>query len=334
MSGSGFEIERWIEAHLDDEGGLPIPCLHQLAASSRGVLGGGPLPGAEEPEGPRVPDDLPRVIDAHVHLFDAPIFRAIWRWFEEHAWPVRYKLETPEVIAFLLGRGVSRIVALHYAHKPGMARAMNAYMAEVVRREPRVLGLATVLPGEEGAREILEEAFDLGLRGVKLHCHVQCFAPDDDALGEVFEACSARGLPLVMHAGREPKSPAYRCDPHALCGVERVERVLAEHPRLKLVVPHLGADEFAPYARLVERHDNLWLDTTMMLASYFEVEDPTPYLFARPDRLLYGTDFPNLPYAWDRELGRLARVGLDDDALERVLSRNAEELYGLVEEEP
>ena len=38
---------------------------------------------------------------------------------------------------------------------------------------PEVTGLATVLPGEEGAAKILTDAFDTGLRGVKLHCHVQ-----------------------------------------------------------------------------------------------------------------------------------------------------------------
>ena len=38
------------------------------------------------------------------------------------------------------------------------------------------------LPGEPDARGILERGFAMGLRGVKLHCHVQCFAPDDEAL--------------------------------------------------------------------------------------------------------------------------------------------------------
>lgn len=164
---------------------------------------------------------------------------------------------------------------------------------------------------------------------MKLHCHVQCFAPDDDALDEVYAACAERGLPLVMHAGREPKSPAYRCDPHLLCGAERTERVLRAYPGLRLVVPHLGADELGPYERLVERYDNLWLDTTMMLADYFPVEDASRLVRARPERVFYGTAFPNLPYAWDRELARLARLGLDDEALVRVLSANASQLYGL-----
>ena len=285
-----------------------------------------PLPGLDDEEGPRVDPALPEVVDAHVHLFDAPLFEAIWRWFDTHGWPIRYKLHTPDVVRFLLDRGVSRIVALHYAHKPGIARGMNAHVAAVARSEPRVTGLATVFPGEPGARAILDEAFASGLRGVKLHCHVQCFSPDDAALAEVYDACVAHDLPLVMHAGREPHSDAYRCDPRKLCAASRTEAVLRGWPRLRLLVPHLGADELDGYRRLLERHDNLWLDTTMVVGDYFEGIDPWPVIAARPERILYGTDFPNLPYAWDRELRALAR-GRDDRTLPALLGQNARELF-------
>jgi predicted TIM-barrel fold metal-dependent hydrolase len=286
-----------------------------------------PLPALEDEEGPRLPEGLPPVVDAHVHLFPDRVFEAVWRWFDQYGWPIRYKLHTPHVVSFLLSRGVSRVVALAYAHKPGMARALNAYMAEVVRDEPRVLGLATVMPGEEGAAAILAEAFASGLRGVKLHCHVQCFAPDASALHEVYAACAQAGRPLVMHAGREPASPHYKCDVYALCSAERVERVLKDHPTLKLCVPHLGADEFMAYERLLERYDTLWLDTTMVLADYFPMPLPRRLLEVRPERILYGTDFPNIPYAWDRELKQLLALRLGDEVEAGLLGQNALRLF-------
>jgi predicted TIM-barrel fold metal-dependent hydrolase len=200
-------------------------------------------------------------------------------------------------------------------------------MVELSGSNPRLIPLATVYPGEEGTRAILEEAFDSGLRGVKLHCHVQCLGPDHPAMREVYEVCAQRGLPLVMHAGREPKSPAYKCDPHLICSAGRIERVLVEFPKLKLCVPHLGADEYGAYQGLLERHDNLWLDTTMMVADYFPFPPPPRLLAVRPDRILFGTDFPNIPYAWDRELRRLAaRRGPD---LERILGANARHLFAI-----
>ncbi len=305
-----------------------------LYPDARACVATFPMPGPllDDLEGLRVPEGFPPVVDAHVHLFPDAVFAAIWRWFSAHGWPIRYRLETPRVLEFLESRGVSHVVGLAYSHKPGMARMLNAYMAEIARGNPFVTGLGTVLPGEPDAVAIVEEAFALGLSGIKLHCHVQCFAPDDDALDGIYDACARHGKPLVLHAGREPKSTAYKCDPHLLCSAERTKRVLENHPRLTLCVPHLGADEFDPYLALLERHDNLWLDTTMMLADYFGLK-PNPLFFARPERILYGTDFPNLPYAWDREFTRLASHGVREHDLPAILGENAKRLYKL-EREP
>ncbi len=287
-----------------------------------------PMRALDDAEGACVPAGLPPVVDAHVHLFPERVFEAVWRWFEEHAWPVRYKLHADAVLDFLASRGVAHVVALAYAHKPGMARSLNAWMAQWVGR-PGVSPLGTVLPGEPEARAVVEEAFALGLRGLKLHCHVQRFAPDDPAVAEIYEACAQAGLPLVMHAGREPTSPAYACDPHDLCDVDRVEGVLRDHPRLKLCVPHLGADEFAAYAALLERHDHLWLDTTMALAGFFPraPADVKVLLAGHSERLMYGTDFPNLPFAWDRELKRIVALDLPAPALANVLGATALGLF-------
>jgi predicted TIM-barrel fold metal-dependent hydrolase len=288
-----------------------------------------PLPAVADEEGACVDPDLPFVVDAHVHLFPDRVFQAIWRWFDDHGWPIRHKLKTPETIEFLLSRGVGHIVALHYAHTAGMARMLNRYIAEATKDEPRVTPLATVLPGEPDAVAILEEAFAMGLKGVKLHCHVQCFAPDAPETNAIYELCAKYNKPLVMHAGREPKSDALKCDPYEICSADRIEHVLRDHPKLRLCVPHLGADELDAYEKLVERYDHLWLDTTMMLADYFAADVPLRILEVRPDRIFYGTDFPNLPYGWDRELVKIKSRGWNDATLEKVLAKNARDFYGI-----
>lgn len=289
-----------------------------------------PLPALDDAEGASVAPDLPFVVDAHVHLFPKPLFEAIWRWFDEFGWVIRYKLEPSAVVDYLLTRGIGHVVTLAYAHKPGMARALNAFMADAVRGRPQATGLATVYPGEPDARAILEEGFAAGLAGVKLHCHVQCFSPDAPELREIYETCIRHDKPLLMHAGREPKSPGYKCDPHLLCHADRVDAVMRRHPELRLAVPHLGADELDGYAALLERHENLWLDTTMVLAGFFDDSERAFEIVERHgDRIMFGTDFPNIPYAWDRELRRVAARGLDDDTLEAVLGGNARRFYRL-----
>lgn len=286
-----------------------------------------PLPVIDEPEGERLPPGLPPVVDAHVHIFPDALFDAVRAWFDDHAWQVRYRLGAAEIVDFLHARGLAHLVLLQYAHRPGIAGELNRFMAGVCRGRPWVSGLATVFPGEEGAANLLAEAFAAGLAGVKLHAHVQCFTLDGAPLAEVCRACAEAGKPLLVHAGREPWSAHYPCDPYAICRAEHVERLLREYPDLDICVPHLGADEFDAYRRLLERHDNLWLDTTMALGDFFPFEGIPPLTELRADRLLYGTDFPNVPYAWDREIRRIAAMGLPRDRLEGLLFRNAAALF-------
>ena len=85
-----------------------------------------PLPFIDEPEGDSVPDSLPLVVDAHVHLFPDNLFAPIRNWFDKFGWRIRYRLTSKEIINFILSHGVDHIVALHYAHKPGIARSLNA----------------------------------------------------------------------------------------------------------------------------------------------------------------------------------------------------------------
>ena len=296
------------------------------STDSRPIL---PLPAVDDAEGDNLPQGLPPVVDAHVHIFPDRLFAAVWGWFDVHGWPIRYRMGAEDVLTFLLDRGVSHVVALQYAHCPGIADTLNGFMARICKGLDGVTGLATVFPGEPGTAGILENAFRDGLAGVKLHAHVQCFAIDGPEMAEVYSVCQANGKPLLMHVGREPKSDAYRCDPHAFCRVDLVAAVLQRYPRLKVCVPHLGADEFAEYQRLLAVHDNLWLDTTMTLADYLPIAAPVPALTRfRADRLMFGTDFPNIPYAWDREIRKLAAMGLEERFLPGLLGLNAAEFYG------
>lgn len=290
----------------------------------------GPLVALNDIEGDCLPAGAGYVVDAHVHVFPDPIFKAVWGWFEEYGWPVRYQMASEDLIRFLLARGVSHVVALQYAHKPGIARDLNAYMAGLCGQFPgRMTGMATLFPGEPDAGAILKEAFGMGLSGVKLHTHVQCFDMQSEAMDQVCDICAQEGKPLVVHAGQEPKSPAYKCDPYLLCSAAKTERLLQRYPGLKMCVPHLGMGEFEAYGRLVEAYDNLWLDTTMAVADYFPIEKEVRLAEMRTDRIMYGTDFPNIPYAWDRELKEIVAGSLAPEALSQILGGNAAVFFNI-----
>ena len=70
-------------------------------------------------------------------------------------------------------------------------------------------------------------------------------------------------------------------------------------------------------------------DTTMALANYLPFANIPDLEQMRADRLIFGSDFPNLPYAWDRELQRISHLNLSPQRLLKLLSQNAVEFYAI-----
>jgi len=292
------------------------------------------LPYYDDPEGSIVPNGFDHVIDAHVHVFPGKIFDAIWNWFDQHAWKIRYKISTKDIFTHLLDRGVSHVIALQYAHKPGLAELLNHYMAFKINEfKGQVSGMATVFPSEPDADLILKKGFDLGLTGVKLHAHVQCFDMLAPYMEPIYQICSDDKKPMIMHVGREPKSEEYKCDPYMICNAGMLESVIKNFPDLNVCVPHLGFDETTQYRLLIEKYDNLWTDTTMVITDYFPMKETIDLSKYRLDRVMYGSDFPNIPYEWDRELKVLDQSNLNKEQLDQILYKTAIEFFNLTDEQ-
>ncbi len=267
------------------------------------------------------------IIDGHVHLFPPRVFEAIWRWFDTYAWNVKYRFKSEQVVSFLAEQGIDRMVALCYSHKPEMARALNRFVSELARAESRVIPLGTVFPGEPEAEAILDEAFGpLGLRGLKLHCHVQYFSPDDPKADLIYRRAAQAGVPIVMHSGNAPCTEGYPINPKLICSLARTRRVLERHPTLKLVVPHFGGDEVDEHFALLGEFEHLYLDTTMGVGGVYAPPPDPALLTKHADRILYGTDFPNIPCDWDTELKWL-RANLSREVLDKILGGNAARLF-------
>src|SRR5256885_13769631 len=209
------------------------------------------------------------IVDAHVHLFPDRLAEAIRRWFSEHAWEIRYRIGVAEAVRTLREGGVDRMIALPYAHKPGMARALNDFTLAISREHPEVVPCCTLCPGEGGAEEILEEALVGPFAGVKIHSHVMRVAPDDERLDPVFRACARHRKPLVIHCGREPASEGYGIDVRAISGAARLRRALARHPDTICIVPPLRRGEAPPVAALLGEFENPSLHTPEALSGVF-----------------------------------------------------------------
>jgi predicted TIM-barrel fold metal-dependent hydrolase len=265
------------------------------------------------------------MIDIHTHLHPPRLFAAIRRWFAQRSeWDLTLAPTEPEAVATVLrAAAVKRFVFCSYAHKPGMARALNAWLVKTSEELGHYgLPLATVHPDDPGYRTDLQIALDGGCIGLKLHEDVQNLAADDPRFDPVYRTLAAHGAFLLVHAGAIP----WRYVPGD--GVGRIGRVLERHPQLTVVVAHYGVPDTERYYELMERHPSLYLDTTMIFApdSPMLAPEVASLVGTRPERVLYGTDYPNVPHPYSSERAGLEALGLSAAALNAILHDNAERI--------
>ena len=264
------------------------------------------------------------MIDVHVHLHPPRLFAAIRRWFAERSpWVLDHATDPDEVAAVLRAAGVERFVFCSYAHKPGMAGELNAWLAAASRRLGGYgLPLATVHLDDPDPVGDLRAAFDDGCIGLKVHEDVQQLALDDPRFAPVLELVAERDGFVLVHVGPVPWNDDTNDGP------ARIARVLARAPRLRVVVEHFGVPDSARYVALVPAHPNLFLDTTMAFAagSPMFAGAGRELVEAAAANVVFGTDYPNTPYAYASDRTGLETLGLAPATLRAILRENARRL--------
>lgn len=275
---------------------------------------------------------LPGIFDVHAHFLPEAIQRKVWAVFDSagpkigREWPIRYRDSHQERVEQLRSFGVRRFSSLPYAHKPGVAEWLNDWSREFAIGAPDCLWSATFYP-EESAADYVPALIGAGVEIFKIHVQVGEFHLDDPLLDPVWGALADAGTPIVVHAGSGPVGNEFT-------GPRSLAAVLARHPQLAVIVAHMGAPEYADFLALAEEYDRVRLDTTMVFTDFFgEAADDYP-LDLKPrlrdlqTKVLFGSDFPTIPYPYVTGLEGLRRLEFGDDWVRDVCWHNGVRLFG------
>ncbi|AGM03840.1 amidohydrolase family protein [Amycolatopsis keratiniphila] len=255
------------------------------------------------------------LVDLHLHFLPKPVMDKVWAYFdraEEHygmAWPVHYRTSEEERVETLRSFGVRRFAPLVYPHKPGMAEWLTSWALEFAERVPEAVPTGTFYP-EPGALSVVDGALRAGARCFKAHVQVGAYDPRDELLDGVWGALADAGVPVVVHCGHGPLRGAYT-------GLRLFEEILVRHPSLTLVLAHAGMPEIDFAFELARKYPRVYLDTTMVGVEFTLRGNPLPpdwqdLLAEFPDRVVLGTDFPNIPYSYATQLQAIAGWAADD----------------------
>jgi predicted TIM-barrel fold metal-dependent hydrolase len=275
---------------------------------------------------------LPGLVDVHTHFLPKRMLDKVWAYFESAGpligmeWPIAYRHEEDERVARLRAMGVRAFTALVYPHKPAMAQWLNDWAADFARRTPDCLHTATFFP-EESAASYVAASLGAGVRVFKAHIQVGGYDPRDPLLRPVWGMLADAGVPVVVHAGSGPVPGNYT-------GPGAFGDVMAAHPQLAAVIAHLGLPEYDAFLSLADRYDNVRYDVTMAFTD-FSLRGQSPslrlvgWLRDLQDRVLFGSDFPNIPYPYAHQLEALARLDLGDEWMRSVCWHNGARLFGV-----
>ncbi|WP_247003506.1 amidohydrolase family protein [Halosolutus gelatinilyticus] len=273
-------------------------------------------------------------IDAHAHLFPERLAEAIQRALRAEAgWEFSNPTARPEIEEVLRSAGVAAYVALPYAHKPGIAAGLNDWLLERAAESTSLLPFATVHPDDDDVASIVRDAFEAGARGLKIHCPVQECRPADPRLEPALEIAAKYDRPITYHGGT---APMFQDSPYV--GADAFAELVDSYPEIRVCCAHMGAYEVGAFLEFARNNENVYLDTTFAMSTSapdtmgFDpstIADET--LIELSESIMYGSDYPNVPYPYRNERAGLLDRDLPEETARDIFYRTAIDYLGLEE---
>ena len=201
----------------------------------------------------------------------------------------------------------------------------NRFLGEVVRNHPdRFRAFADVTASGayfiEQTPLILERAVEeYGLSGLKLHPTNLHMDADDLRLVPVLRKAAELGVPVMFHA-----NPC-RLGFHDNCAPDRINRMIQIFPDLDVITAHLGGMKWQDAVS-----GCTWVDMSYILPKLVQLYgmEPAGRILRAfgPDRLIFGTDFPEGEYG--AYFAILDQMDFTDEEIDRIAWRNITNLLG------
>ena len=199
----------------------------------------------------------------------------------------------------------------------------NRFLGGLVRKYPdRFRAFADVTASGayfiEQTPYILEDAVrDYGLSGLKLHPTNLHMDADDLRLVPVLRKAAELGVPVMFHA-----NPC-RLGFHDNCAPDKINRMIQVFPDLQIITAHLGGMKWQDAVS-----GCTWADMSYILpklVKLYGIEQTNRILRAfGPERLIFGTDFPDGDYEAYFEI--LDRMDFTEEEIDQITWKNIQGL--------
>jgi len=195
--------------------------------------------------------------------------------------------------------------------------AGNDEVYEIVKRHPdRFIGFGVISPrwNPNAADEVDRCINDLGMKGIKMHPTLNTYAADSPIVYPVMERIEKYKVPVLFHTWSDD-----------LSSPSRVGNLAKMFPKVKILMGHMGWEDFYTAAFFAKELPNVYLDTT---GFYNEVRTLREVVrIAGKEKIFFGTDAPALNVYV--EIAKIEHGDISKEAKRAILYDNAKKLLEL-----
>ncbi len=270
------------------------------------------------------------VIDFHAH----PVFQGMAihpgldRLSQAYYGRDALKITVSDFIGELNRAGIDRAVLLTVCWKNLPARPRNEATAQLVRQNPnRFLGFAGFDPntGEEAVAEIEYAIQELGLVGVKTIAQNAELPYNDPLYYPVYQKIQALKVPILVHTG-----PSFLGTRTKFWDSTAIDDVALDFPEMKIVLAHMGMQNFMDAHSLLVRHPNVYADLSFwpLHPSYRRLIPWSLLEETVAEKILLGSDFP-VGQTPAEAVDAVRGLPISEKFKSQIFGENAAKLLGL-----
>lgn len=274
------------------------------------------------------------IIDTHVHTFPDKIAGST---IKKLARGSSIKPNTDGTVSGLKESmekyGVDYSVVLPVATRPEQADNINRFAAKTNEKflETGILSLGGIHPDNTKYKDVLREAKNLGLKGIKLHPDYQYTEFDDIKYMRIIDCAASLGMVVTVHAGVD--IGLIKINNKIFCTPDMILNVLDSIDYDKIVLAHMGGWELwnEVEEKIVGR--KCYMDTAFCFENQPGISHIGDEQFVRmvknhgADKILFATDSP-----WGNPkdmVDKIKKTGIDDEEQKLIFSENAKKLFDI-----
>ncbi|MFN7930633.1 MAG: amidohydrolase family protein [Blastocatellia bacterium] len=234
-------------------------------------------------------------------------------------------LTTEAIVASMDAAGIHKLM-LSAWHRPGQWVYHNDLIAEMVRLYPnRFVGVATVNLEKpvEAVRELERAVKELGCKALRIVPWLWKLPPNDKLYYPLYVKCVELDIPFCTQVGHTgPLMPSETGRP-----VPYLDEVALTFPELKIIGGHIGHPWTEEMIGLAWKHENVFIDTSAYLPRYYPPQLLHYLKTYGQDKVLFGTNFPQLPL--EKCVAQVRELHLPPAIEAKFFGENAQRVFKL-----